>query len=70
MHRENDELHVTLRRIDGAVHVVATDGDVEHTHQHAFADRRKAWRLVEQIREATSLGRCLNLAHWESTILS
>ena len=68
MNRENDELHVTLRRIDGAWHVVADDGDVEHTHQHPFADRWKAWRLVEEIRDALDRGRLLNLAFWESEI--
>ena len=62
MNRENDEPFITLRRIDGAWHVVADDGDVEHTHQHAFADRWKAWRLVEEIRDALSHGRFLNLA--------
>ena len=70
MNRENDELHITLRRINSASRVVADDGDVEHTHQHAFGDRRKAWRLVEEIRDALSRGRCLNLALWENTILA
>jgi hypothetical protein len=70
MDRENDELHVTLRRIDGAWHVVAADGDLEHTHQHAFAEHRKAWRLVEEIRDALSHGRNLNLVFWESTTLA
>jgi hypothetical protein len=70
MNRENDELHITVRRVDGAWHVVADDGDIEHTHKHAFANRRKAWLLVEEIRDALSRGRCLNLALWESTILA
>ena len=31
MNRRNDELHVTLSRIDGVWHVVADDGDVDVT---------------------------------------
>lgn len=70
MPRQNGQLHITIRRIDGAWHAVAHDTEVEHTHRHPFADRRKAWRFVEEIREALFRGRCLNLALWDSTVLS
>lgn len=58
-------LYLTVRRIDQAWHVYADDREHGFTHRHGFTNRKKAWRLIERIRESLETGRDLNLAHWE-----
>ncbi len=62
-------LFVTTRRIDSAWHVVATDDELEHTHQRAFASRREAYRLASTVLDALDRGRDLNLRFWTSVRL-
>lgn len=66
MNHEHDELHITLRHINGSWHVVARGLYVEYTHQHPFRDHRMACRLVKKVDEAIDHGRSLDLTFWDS----
>ena len=68
--KDKDELFITVRRIDGAWRVVASDDEVEHTHEHPFRSRKRAWALATEIRVALGRGRDLNLARWHTETLS
>ncbi len=70
MHRDDNDLFLTVRRIDGAWHVVACDDELEHTHEHPFRSRKKAFALVGEIRAALRCGRDLDLARWQTEVLS
>jgi hypothetical protein len=64
--RETDDLRFSIRRIDQRWRVTASGGGLEHTHEHGFTDKGKAYDLRDRIRDAVETGRDLNLAHWET----
>jgi len=62
---------LSLRKIDGYWHVIATEvGHCEHVHGEGFHDRRRADRLMERIRTGLQAGRRLDIIHsWETRAL-
>ncbi len=65
-----DILRVSLRKIDGHWHVIATEpGHAEHVHQDAFRFFEDARQLRDAIRRGTDNGEQLNLRHWDTRAL-
>ncbi len=62
---------LSLRKIDGYWHVIATEaGHCEHIHGDGFQDRRRADKLLERIRSGLQDGRRLDIVHsWETRAL-
>ena len=56
---------VTVRRIDQSYRVLVLWEGLEHTHHRPLTEKR-AWNLVDRVREALDDGRDLNLAHWHT----
>ena len=60
------EHRVTVRRIDQSFRVMVTMEDLEHTHDHPFEDKDRAWALVRRVRKALDEGDDLDLRHWDT----
>lgn len=72
MESEIKTFWLSVRRIDGRHHVLVTnlDDQVEHTHNHAFRNRKQAFRLRDRVENALAAGDDLNLALWSSEPLA
>jgi|GEM_PF-1669752 len=62
---------LSLRKIDGYWHVIATEvGHCEHVHGEGFKRRPRAATLMEQIWREMHAGRRLDIVHsWETRAL-
>ena len=67
----NDLPRLSLRKIDGYWHVIATEpGHCEHVHGEGFKGRRPAASLMVQIWKEMQTGRRLDIIHsWETRAL-
>ena len=65
-----DEIRISLRRVDGKWRVLATEpGHAEHLHQDAFTSIDEAKGFRDAIRRGLATGRQLNLNHWDTRAL-
>jgi hypothetical protein len=63
---------LTLRKIEGHWHVVATEpGHCEHVHGEGFLERSRAEALLARIRGELEAGRRLDIVRsWETRVLA